>query len=68
MKNRVKLLCLKNDILTPHDLALAIGIGDIRAKAIWEETCIIDFEIVKRLSNLFKVSTAYILCQTENEA
>lgn len=68
MKNRVKLLCLKNDILTPHDLALKIGIGDFRAKAIWEETCVIDFEIVKRLSNLFKVSTAYILCQSDNEA
>lgn len=68
MKNRVKLLCLDRGILTSNDFALSVGIGYEKAKAIWEESTIIEYNLIERLVKFFGVSAAYLLCVCEKEA
>ena len=62
MKNRVKQLSLENGILTPDDLALKLGIGVMRATAIWNQEAIIEYNLIEHLTHFFNCSTAYLLC------
>ena len=65
MKNRVKQLCFDAGIFTPEVLAQKIGIGELTAKGIWNESIVIDFEIIESLRKFFNCSTAYMLCVDE---
>ena len=67
MKNRVKLLCLDRGIKTSDEFALSVGLGKIKAEAIWEEKTIIDLPTIERITKFFGVSAAYLLCVCENE-
>ena len=62
MKNRVKELSLENGILTPDELALKLGIGVMRANAIWNQETIIEYNLIEHLTHFFNCSTAYLLC------
>lgn len=68
MKNRVKLLCIKKGIETPEAFALAVGIGNLKAKAIWNESCVIEYSLIERLVGFFGCSAEYLLALCEKEA
>ncbi|MCR5786206.1 MAG: hypothetical protein K6G28_00670 [Acholeplasmatales bacterium] len=62
VKNRVKLLCLERGINTPEEFALKVGIGNIKATAIWNEEAILEYNLIEHLTKFFDCSTAYLLC------
>lgn len=62
MKNRAKLLCLKNNILYVEDFAKLIGTSDEMAKLILEEKVVIPEDIILRCCEIFDVSVDYFLC------
>ncbi len=67
MKNRVKELCFEKGIFTPEEFATKTGLGVMRAKAIWDEQTILEYNLIEHLTNFFGCSTAYLLCVNEEK-
>lgn len=61
MKNRVNVLCLRDNITTVQQLAMLIGISFDKAKAIINQECYIDSETLDKLCKLFNVTPRYLL-------
>ena len=65
MKNRVKELCFEKGILTADQFALKVGIGVLKAQAIWNQETILEYNLIEHLRKFFNCTTAYLLCVDE---